>query len=286
MCYKTTRWIEVKWRRPICSCRYVVLAQTAQPAAASRTDTQYASMHAEVELQSELDWTSTLGGDMNRFSLLLLDLHPVDLLRHVPNKIRSANVSCSPALHVHTFVSVVFFFCFSRLPATDLCQRRFPGQCPALGLDCGAWAEHRPVLVQLRPTHDTLNNFQPHYLGVLVRLWENDFKDTVRCLKLVIVLAESLQGTFISHWCLDAKQDAVKPNSWKSKSKSSCVIWVCLSAWTLKVRFKSDFFWNHVNAVILFIIVVVESLRGTFFSHWCLDAKQDAVKTKLHSKSR
>lgn len=212
MCYKTTRWIEVKWHRPICSCRYVVLAQTAQPAAASRTDTQYVSMHAEVELQSELDWTSTLGGDMNRFSLLLLDLHPVDLLRHVPNKIRSANVSCSPALHVHTFVVVVFLFCFSRLPATDLCQRRLPGQCPALGLDCGAWAEHRPVQaqVQLRPTHDR-------------------FK---------------------------------------------------------QLRFKSDFFWNHVNAVILFIIVVVESSRGTFFSHWCLDAKQDAVKTKLHSKSR
>lgn len=53
-------------------------------------------MHAEVELQSELDWTATLGGDMNRFSLLLLDLHPVDLLRHVPEIIHRASFLALP----------------------------------------------------------------------------------------------------------------------------------------------------------------------------------------------
>lgn len=36
---------------------------------------------------------------------------------------------------------VVFFFCFSRLPATDLCHRRLPGQGP--GRDCGACVESR-----------------------------------------------------------------------------------------------------------------------------------------------
>lgn len=212
MCYETTRWIEVKWRRPICSCRYVVLAQTAQPAAASRTDTQYASMHAEVELQSELDWTAALGGDMNQFSLLLLDLHPVDLLRHVPEKLGSA---------------IGLHFLLSRSPCSHLRRRRllilfFSASC---------------------------YRFMPE------------------------TTSRSMPGAGTGLWCMSRTQASSGPTK--------------AYTWHIKqLRFKSDFFWNHVNAVILFIIVVVESLRGTFFSHWCLDAKQDAVKTKLHSKSR
>lgn len=83
----------------------------------------------------------------------------------------------------------------------------------------------------------------------------------------------SMPGAGTGLWCMSRTQASSGPTK--------------AYTWHIKqLRFKSDFFWNHVNAVILFIIVVVESLRGTFFSHWCLDAKQDAVKTKLHSKSR
>lgn len=63
---------------------------------------------------------------MNRFSLLLLDLHPVDLLRHVPEKLGSAIglhflLSRSPCSHLRQRRLLLLFFsasCYRFMPET------------------------------------------------------------------------------------------------------------------------------------------------------------------------
>ena len=88
----------------------------------------------------------SVGGDMHRFSWLLLDLHPVDLLCHIPNKLRAAQPTVKTQttlwccmLH-NTFID---FFCFSWIPATDLWSKSGVGTV-------GHAQNTKPVQVRLR----------------------------------------------------------------------------------------------------------------------------------------
>lgn len=104
---------------------------------------------------------------MHHFIMLLLDLHPVDPLRYVSNNLRSNQQAAQSTLKTWTYMSYVLYALIlvqitCKLPDLDFCHWTTSGSVQRTP---------RPVQVQQRTWKEQID-FQPHYLGVLVRLWE------------------------------------------------------------------------------------------------------------------
>lgn len=105
--------------------------------------------------------------DMHRFIFLLLDLHPVGQLRYVSNNLRSNQQAAQSTLKTWMYMSYVLCTLIlvqitCTLPVLDVCHWTTSGSMHRT---------LRTVQVQWRTWKEQID-FQLHYLGVLVRLWE------------------------------------------------------------------------------------------------------------------